>query len=169
MLLLDVSNSMENEMLNLAEATWAIRHAVDDLDGVCTVITWDHGPHRVIAKPGDHPDDRMFIPRNLGGTDPTTALADAYRLLANSGANNRLMVIMTDGEWAGVPGAAEKNIDAMRADGITTVLAHLGTYHAPKTAKIDAHHCEFAARIDTPQGLALLFRKVAAERISSHL
>ncbi|HET6899928.1 MAG TPA: vWA domain-containing protein, partial [Vicinamibacteria bacterium] len=159
-LLLDVSGSMSSQVLALGEATWAIRHAVDDLEGTATVITWSTGPHRVLAEPGNRPDDRMFVPDDDGGTDPSSALAEAYRLLAGSTARNRLVVILTDGQWH--LGRHAQLIPALNHAGVTTVCATLGAWGGN-----DFHGCTHGRRIDAPADLARLFRDVAAAGIGA--
>jgi hypothetical protein len=163
-LLTDVSASMRSFKAALAEATWAIRQSCDDLDASATVITWDDGPHRVIAEPGQRPDDRMFVPDTPNGTNPLSALSEAFRLLADSRARNRIMLILTDGSWAGAETQSEQVIAAMSEVGITTVFAFLGHEHLFDG---NAHGCAVAERIDAPRGLADLFRRVAAERIKA--
>ena len=158
--LLDVSGSMSTSMDRLGEAAWAIRHAVDDLEGECSVIAWESGPHRVMAHPGERPDDRMFVPRPLGGTEPLSALTEAYGRLANSSARNRLMVILTDGDWYTEQGA--EVIAAMNDAGIVTVCALLGN-----DAGTSLHRCTYGARIDDPLELARLFGRIAHERIGA--
>lgn len=186
-LLLDVSGSMGAHVTRLAEVTWALRHAVDDLDGTMNVITWDSGPHRVLASAGDRPDDRMFVPTVLGGTNPHSALVESYRLLAGSDARNRLVVILTDGEWSNVR-PSEQVIDALNEAGVITTLAHLGNLgmtvvqNADGSYQIDAdgqyvrvpqvldpHHCRYARQINELTELARLFRDVAVEQIGSWL
>jgi hypothetical protein len=161
-LLLDVSASMAGEVTALARAAWAIRRAVDDLEGLCTVIAWESGPHQLLAEPGERPDDRMFVPGGLfGGTRPKSALQEALGVLAGSVAKNRLCVILTDGEWFSYDEAEEEAlVEGMNALGVTTVIALLG-----RDAGDDLHGCRFGAHIDRPEELALLFQRVAAERI----
>jgi hypothetical protein len=162
-LLVDVSGSMSREMHRLGEAIWAVRMTVDDLDGECTVITWDSGPHRVLATPGVRPEpDRMFVPEALGGTNPESALHEAFRLLASSRRAHRMMVVLTDGDWADHKGQCNRLIEAMRMEGIVTVLAFLPTGDG---AAIKSHRCEFAESVDDPHGLARLFRRVALQRM----
>lgn len=164
-LLLDVSGSMAGSLVQLAEATWAIRHAVDDLEGRCTVFTYDSGPHRVLADANERPDGRMFVPQALGGTEPSSALTEAFRLIAGSQATNRLVIILTDGGWYG--GSADRVIAAMNAHHVTTVCALLGLSEYVRE-NADFHGCTFGAVIDEPAELARLFRRVAADRIRSN-
>lgn len=164
-LLIDVSGSMASKLKALGRAAWAIRHAVDDLEGRCTVITYESGPHRLLAEPGQRPDDRVFIPSAMGGTMPKSALMESIRVLGGSPAMNRLLIILTDGMWFGGYGKydADELIHGMNELGVTTVMALLGRH-----AGENLHGCQFGAHIDEGEELALLFRRVAAERIRSH-
>jgi hypothetical protein len=161
-LLLDVSGSMAGQRHALAETAWAIRQAVDDIEGAATVIAWDSGPHRIMSRAGDRPDDRMFVPAATGGTLPTSALAETHRLLADSSARHRLCVILTDGDWYST-GEPHKLIGAMRDAGVVTVLAQLGA------GALDPHGCEHAATIGELSDLARLFGRIARDRIGSWL
>jgi len=165
-LLVDVSGSMASHTASLAESIWSIRQAVDDLEGRATVVTWDSGPHRILAQPNDRPDDRMFEPQAIGGTNPTTALSEAYRLLADSSATNRLMVLLSDGDWYG--STAEKVIDAMNAAGITTVFALFPTGYQ-RGGELDTHGCRYGLQISQLADLARLFRDVAVAQIGARL
>lgn len=168
MLLLDVSGSMGSSVGALAEATWAIRHAVDDLEGRITVLTYESGPHRVFAQPDTRPDDRMFVPVAMGGTMPGSAIREAYRVLDGSDARNRLFVILTDGDWFGDL-TNDELIQTMSKSGITTVCALLDAHgHISRgLSQPNYHRAEYGAVIDDPLELARLFRRVAADRISS--
>jgi hypothetical protein len=162
--LVDVSTSMRGFVKDLGEATWAIRRAVDDLEGRLSVFAYEGGPHTVIAEPGERPDNRMFVPHASGGTDPLYALREAYNILANSEAPIRIMVILTDGDWYGMIEESERTIAAMREAKVTTVLAYLPNPGFGVTTMKD-HGCEVAESIADVHGLARLFGKVAEARI----
>jgi hypothetical protein len=164
--IIDVSGSMQKVTLNLAESLWAIWHAVDDLDGEATIFTFCSGPHRVLGRPGERPDQRMFHPQAWGGTDPESALREAFAHLANSPALNRLVIILTDGDWYG--GQGDLVIAAMREFGITTVLAYLDTSQVVgMVTQPDPHGVEFFKEIAVPGDLALLFRDVALAKMKA--
>jgi uncharacterized sporulation protein YeaH/YhbH (DUF444 family) len=158
--ILDVSGSMRPHMQRLGEATWAIHQSVDDIEGRATILTFCSGEHRVLAMPGQRPDSRMFVPKQWGGTEPESALRAAFNQLAESRARNRMVVILTDGEWYG--GNGDRVVAAMREVGITTVLAYM-----PESGSIlpgstpQTHGVEFFEVISQPSDLALLFRNVA--------
>lgn len=164
--LLDVSSSMHTKTVQLGESAWAIRRAVDDVEGLSTVFTY-HQQHQVMAKAQERPDMRMFTPTATGGTEPSSALRQAHRLLAESDKRIRIMVILTDGDWE-TPTKSEVYIAAMREEGIVTVLAFLDTtamYRQPGVpAPVNAHGCDIYEDIGgDPHGLARLFRRVATE------
>jgi hypothetical protein len=160
-LLLDVSGSMATAAEELGEVTWAIRWAVEDIEGAATVITWDSGPHRILASPGERPDERVFVPKVLGGTRPASALAEAYRLLSGSQSRNRLMVIVTDGFWADLENP-EQIVGAMNDEGITTVCALLGN----EVDLTDLHQCQHGGPIAEPAALGAMFRDVALAQMT---
>ena len=144
-LLLDVSGSMQGETLRLGESTWAIRQAVDDIEGRLTVLCYDSGPYTVVlARPGVRPDDRMFVPAATGGTVPTSSLKEAYRLLAESDVRNRMCVILTDGSWSYRDDCVAV-IEAMNSVGVTTVMGLMGS-----AAGTDGHGCRHTARFAGP-------------------
>jgi uncharacterized sporulation protein YeaH/YhbH (DUF444 family) len=162
-LLLDVSASMNAQVQRLAEATWAIRHAVDDLDGRITVITYEMGPHRILAAPGERPDGRMFVPQAGGGTAPRSAIREAFRLMSGADAKNRLFIVLTDGDWFEDGNESNELIAAMGAMGVTTVCALIGD--ATRTENF--HRCEYGGKLNDGSDLARLFRTVAIDRIAS--
>lgn len=160
-LCVDVSYSMRPVERPLGEAVWAIRQAVDDLEGSLTVLCYESGPHTVLASPDERPDGRMFVPQAGGGTEPKSAIREAYRLLSGAVAKNRLFIILTDGDWYG-NGGNDSTIKALGDEGVTTVCALLGN----EIAKPDDHHgCQHGAVIAQPSELALLFRKVAIDNM----
>ena len=163
-LLLDVSGSMNSRVSRLAEAQYAIHRAVDDLEGRITVMAYEAGPHQVLVQPGQRSDGRMFVPVATGGTQPLSALREAWQVLGESQARNRLLVILTDGSWYTKDG--DRLIAAMADVGIVTVMALLG---GTQGDAIPMHGCEYGERIKDPLDLARLFRGIAATRIRSWL
>jgi hypothetical protein len=160
-LLLDVSSSMMGTMRPLSEAAWAIRMAVDDIDGRSTVITYDDMAPKIMAQPEDRPDDRLYVLHCGGGTAALRGLQMAYRVLAESQARHRLMVILTDGAW-GDSYRSDIVIEAMNTNGIITVLGFLGGGYGWG----GKHGCTHSENIEDPAGLATLFRNVAAAKIA---
>jgi hypothetical protein len=164
-LLVDVSSSMYQATEQLGEACWVIRQAVDDVDGRITVLTYST-KHRVLARPGERPDDRMFVPRANGGTDPKTALGEAWQVLSGSPATNRLLIVMTDGEWQGDEKGQDQLIAAMGQRDVATVMAFLPDEWTRSRidrngGQIPMHGCQYGGRIDELTELPRLFGEVA--------
>jgi hypothetical protein len=173
-LLLDVSSSMSEQCFRLGEATWAIRQAADDIEARVTVLTFSSGRFRVLASPVERVDERMFVPISWGGTDPESALNEAFHILAESNCINRLLVILSDGDWYGVGG--DKLVASLREAGVITVLAYMPDERyaqyleqMSKPVQSDMHGVEFFKQIATPPDLALLFRDVAVEKMRQRL
>jgi hypothetical protein len=176
-LLLDVSGSMSQQCFSLGEATWAIRQACDDIEARVTVLTFSSGRFRLFASPTERVDERMFVPTPWGGTDPDSALSEAFHILAESTSTNRMLVILTDGDWYGEGG--DKLIANLRQAGVITVLAaYVVDYVRQAREQViqsgrawqpDTHGIEFYKEIDAPSDLALLFRDVAVEKMRQRL
>jgi hypothetical protein len=163
-LLVDVSGSMGAYCLKLGEAIWAMRRAVDDLEGTMTVISYEGGmQHQIICRPGERPDERMFVPQALGGTEPTSAIEEAWKVLSESEARNVLLVVLTDGHWYTRRG--DQIIASMNNRGVTTVMARLGARGDLEHGEL--HGCHYGTGVNDPQALAMLFRRIAVERIAS--
>ena len=164
-LLVDVSGSMGQHIMQLGESVWAMRRAVEDLDGRITVLSYEGGHnHQVLCRPGDRCDDRMFVPQALGGTEPTSAIKQGWTALSDSEARNKLLIILTDGHWWSTVG--DTIINSMNKREIVTVMAVLGR-GSKDLDKAGLHGCQYGAGVRDPFALARLFRRIAAERIAS--
>ena len=98
-LVLDVSGSMSSENKRLAEATWAIRQAVDRIEGTVTCIGFGDEATLMFDKPTNGPTGASSCPIWKGRPTPTGACRDAHRIVADSQAANRIVIILTDGAW----------------------------------------------------------------------
>jgi hypothetical protein len=100
-LAVDVSGSMGAHTESLSNGTWAIKHACDSIQVLCTVYAYDHKGYLVYkardrAQPGQFPN----MPA-VGGTQPKRVLVECARVLAASRRSKKLFVVMTDGIWGG--------------------------------------------------------------------
>jgi hypothetical protein len=107
----------------------------------------------------------MFEPQAMGGTEPKSALLEAFRVLAGSSVRNRMVIMLTDGEWWGQQ--ADTVIAALNESGVTTVLAKLGGYVPAGFTPTPGsdHGAQYAANIDDLGELPRLFRRIAIEQI----
>jgi hypothetical protein len=108
----------------------------------------------------------MFVPRASGGTDPKTALGEAWQVLSGSQATNRLLIVMTDGEWQGDEKGQDQLIAAMSQRDVATVMAYLPDeytrrYRHRDAGQIPMHGCQYGGSIDDLTELPRLFGEVA--------
>lgn len=131
--LLDVSGSMSRNARQAAEAVWVLKRAFDKTEVKTTVMVFDTG-HKVLYQPRDKATGKVKVVNTGGGTDPTTALQQAHKILLKSAEPNKVLVTVTDGQWGGQP---RKQNDLMRdlsRMGVTSMLLaldgaeHYGTH-----------------------------------------
>jgi hypothetical protein len=156
-LLCDVSGSMGRQVYPMSEAVWAIRTAVDRIDGSCTVLGFgDAGS--VIAYPNERPDGRMFVPNLEGSTEPTEACREAHWIMAGSDKANKIVLCLTDGQWFD----AAKALPALRAcqdEGALLVIVGLGSNAG--YVKDGFAGADMTALITRPEQLVPIFKDVA--------
>ena len=156
-LVLDVSGSMSSDIFTLAEATWAIRSAIDKVEGNCTTIGFGDVATMIHAE-GTRPDGRIFVPNLEASTNPTPATREAHRIMASSQAANKVVIVLTDGDWWGYDGA-EAAMRACQVEGATVAVVGLG-YGA---RRIQPGFCgaDVVEKITTADELVPIFRTIA--------
>ena len=125
-LVLDVSGSMSSDIFTLGEATWAIRTAIDRVEGNCTTIGFGDVA-TMIFDTGTRPDGRIFVPELEGSTNPVPAAREAHRIMAGSMAANKVVIVLTDGDWNGYD-QTEAALRACQGEGATVAVVGLGGY-----------------------------------------
>ena len=156
-LVLDVSASMSAQMFKLAEATWAIRRAVDRVEGECTVFAFGDDVSLMFGV-GSRPDGRLFMPALEGSTNPTPGCRMAHQMVASSTATNRIVIVMTDGQWYDAE-PAEAAMQACRDAGAIVALVGLGPSARKPTVKLTG--ADITVLIDDPAELVPLFKDLA--------
>lgn len=128
--LCDVSGSMSGILEQAATAIWALKRAFQKLDIRTTVLMFDTD-HSVLYQPGEKAV-AGGIPRLRpgGGTDPTSAMRQAERILMKSQAPNKVLITVTDGSWMGDENARRLLLRRMHAVGVVTMLLGLGNAHS---------------------------------------
>jgi hypothetical protein len=99
--LLDYSGSMSSNRLDLARVGYATKKACDRLEIPCTVVLWDDDA-KVLWDGEEEAGDVLPTISCTGNTDPSWALADLDN--QRFGKVRHLVLIMTDGVWAGFGG-----------------------------------------------------------------
>jgi hypothetical protein len=120
-LVLDVSGSMSAQNMRLAESTWAIRQAVDRVEGEVTCVAFGDDASIMFDK-SHRVDGRVFLPHLESSTDATNALREAHRIVAESQATNRIVLVLTDGQWWNAAEACKALVAAGNEGAVTCVV-----------------------------------------------
>ena len=161
--LLDISGSMAGGNIRKAyQAMWAIKRSLDKIDASTTVITFNTEAQSLYQST----EKAGTTIRNAGcagGTDPLTAIQSANNIFVSSQRNNKILIVITDGDWF-APTESEKIIEKMKRSGILTSLAYIGY-----SESVDSHKCEIATAIETAGGLVQLARNIVKTAIHRQL
>lgn len=153
-ILLDESGSMGTRMVEAANAMWVIKRALDRINASTTVITFDN-QSRVLYHRREKATGEVRYSYHGGGTDPVDGLSQAGRIFARTNHSQRILVLLTDGEFAdhrtdddGV--SADEWIERMGRNGVTTAFGFIG--NPGWTRKVGdhdrAHGCQLAAAVN---------------------
>ena len=161
--LLDGSGSMDTAMAELSEAVWVLRHAASAAGVSVSVYIFDES-HALVFGPETEPTETVESIANLGGgTIPNNALRAAWSRLAGSRAANRILLILTDGEWTRNVAEAEDLIQTIKAEDVITALVHYGD-DSPNPHGVD--HYVSARDLDA---LPILFAAIVEEAMAKAL
>lgn len=176
-ILLDNSGSMDTMITPAYEAMWAIKRALDSIDASTTVIqygSWGNYLYQAHEKAMV----KMTTARREGGgsTNPLSSLRKTSQILQQSTRAIKMMLMITDGQWAAVS-ACEQVIATLRNAGVVTGFVYLQPEDTPEifiqrdesgTQLIDAHCCEAAVMLTEPRQIVDFARqltKVSRERL----
>lgn len=127
-LLVDVSGSMQAALPDASMAMWALKRAFDKLDIRTTVLIFDT-VHSVLYQPSEKAAaGGIPVLRPGGGTDPTSALRQAERILTKSQSPNKVLITVTDGQWGGGTQGEETRrrlLKHLHSIGVTSMLLGL--------------------------------------------
>jgi Mg-chelatase subunit ChlD len=125
-LLVDVSGSMGGMVKEASAAMWALKRAFDKLDIRTTVMLYDT-EHTILWQPTDRANPSGIPQVNSGGgTNPTSALEQAVRILSKSQQPNRVLITVTDGQWGGDEKYIARLLKTLHKYGTSTLLLGLG-------------------------------------------
>lgn len=131
--IVDQSGSMGDHERALSDAAWSIKHGHDKIGASCTVWGFDTQGFLIYgandkAVPGIFPNTPA-----LGGTEPSSVIVEAARILDDSKRKRKMFIVMTDGMWGGygvtkVDGSYAMPNDViaqMNGAGILTAMVYL--------------------------------------------
>lgn len=121
----DVSGSMSNRLMDASAAIWALKRAFDKLDIRTTVLMYDTD-HKVLYQPAEKAQaGGIPVLRSGGGTDPTSALRQAERILYKSQAPNKVLISVTDGQWGGSDTEHKRVMRTLHGQGVVSMILGL--------------------------------------------
>lgn len=129
--LLDASGSMDHQMRGACEAVWAVKNAVDSLPSHaarCTVIKFDTSA-KFLYRPNDRSTHEARAIGTGGGTNPHSALQEAFRILALTDRHKRILITVSDGAWS-YPDESEAIIRKINKLGAVTAALFLSKVSA---------------------------------------
>jgi hypothetical protein len=173
-ILLDVSGSMNNMITPAYNAMWSIKRAFDSVEASTTVL--QYGDYGITLY---NSDERAGIKVKMsqegrGSTFPLGSLLRAHQILTESTRTIKMLLIITDGDWAHSD-EADQTIVSMRSQGILTGLAFLidpefanqgqEPWWLPRDAEgnamVNAHRCEVAVDTSDPNKLVDFAKSLA--------
>lgn len=95
----DTSGSMGNVIKEVSQSMWAIKRALEEIDGKVTVIGFSDKTKLVYGS-NERATSQYRFWYDGGGTDPLDALLDAEAILESSRRKTKLLFVITDGEWS---------------------------------------------------------------------
>lgn len=96
---LDLSGSMGQQIEKCSQAMWTLKRAFDRSDITTTVLGFSDD-NVVLYKPSELAHAREYRSfQTWSGTNAQNTMKTAHRILAQSGATNRILVAITDGSW----------------------------------------------------------------------
>ena len=127
-ILLDASGSMNCSITQASNAMWVLKRAFDAVDISTTVIAYD-GSSETLYDSQERATLSVRQPNKGGGTNPVDALNQASRIFSASRRTHKLLIVLTDGQWAygadrfGL--SSNDYIQRMGEDGVVTALGYI--------------------------------------------
>lgn len=160
-ILLDVSYSMKNEIVEAYESMWAMKSALDGVNASTTVVLYSDGEAtRTLYSSYDRAGNSMRFGGCAGGTNPLKALQYAHGVLANTSRAVKLLITITDGEWQDdTLEKCDNLIQELRDGGVLTSLAWLSPYRVDLAQK-NTHNAEIVSQVRSTSDLFHLGRSI---------
>lgn len=165
--MLDASGSMGQVKEFANNAMWVLKRAFDHVDISSTVIVYDV-TSEILYGNDEQATTLVRSAWDKGrGTEPTMGLQQAARILAGSRKSQKLLIVLTDGEWHygedEFGWTADAYINRMNESGVVTALGYMHTTpcyddqfkQIPPTQEVilqavaqNRHDCRIAAPAD---------------------
>jgi hypothetical protein len=126
-ILLDNSSSMGGSMRYVCETAWIIKRGIETIDGSVTAYTFSHESKVLYDRAERAKPNTYRHVHSTGSTNPIEGLLEAERIFHNSNKPNKMLFIVTDGEWANEQ-VCDKTITNMKREGVTVCVVFIGYY-----------------------------------------
>lgn len=159
-ILLDISGSMAGNTDRACRSVWAIKRALEKIDGKVTVIAFSDDSYILYDRNELAEDDKFLYVDEKINTVPTNGLRSAIDIFNASEHNNKILFVVTDGSWGASGRSNDELIQAMNEGGVHTALAFIGNKYY---SSLDRHNCQYAQIIDDPIGLVNIAEEIAIQ------
>jgi hypothetical protein len=178
-ILLDTSPSMNWCIDEAYQSMWVVKRAMDKIGASATVITYDSDA-RILYAGNERATLKVRRADRGDSTAPLNALKYARQLIADSQRAVKMLLTITDGQWAQTQDC-DDIIRNLRNNGIITGLAYVDDtewwkINYPNSSlslrgpsSVDTHGCEVATLVNKPQELAQFARKLVKASIARNL
>lgn len=121
----DVSGSMSGFTIELSEAMWTIVQSLSALGNSVSVtsLTWDTNVRLLSGGSTKHDPNKIPFLKAPGGTHPEAFFESAKQIFRNSNKKNKILLMMTDGEWS-QPEDMDRIMENLNGAGIVTGLMY---------------------------------------------
>lgn len=125
-ILLDCSGSMQYRMDAANAATWSIKRGLERIGSRVTVYTFSEISRLLYSADEKAAPSSARVVSAGGGTDPARALDEAEYIMSVSSKATKIVFVVTDGMWNWGT-TSDATIKRMNADGVVTVVVHIGS------------------------------------------
>lgn len=173
---IDLSGSMQGRTHDVSMALWAVKRAIESIDGSVTVFGFNNSSTLLYDRHDKALPNQASSFNAYGGTDPADAIKEAVRIMHRSKRAHKVFAIFSDGEWGepefmrkGKPEPSEALIRKMGENGVRTVSGFFmphGSRRGGKTPEQlfaeSKHECQIHLRIDHTKDVIGMCRDITA-------
>ena len=123
-ILMDRSGSMWSQMGAVCRSAWAIKRAIEKINGRVSVMTFGDVSRTLYTADEKAKATEVRMVESAGGTDPSGALKETERIMSLSTAKTRLVFVLTDGAFNS--GENDVIIKKLKDGGVYTSIVFLG-------------------------------------------
>ena len=163
-ILIDTSGSMWHCIDEASRAMWTIKRAMESIEASTTVMSFNTQTTLVYNRNEKANKVKYKAIEATGGTRAFRAIEQAVRIFGASKKHNKMLIVITDGEW-GYESAngttSEEMIAALNGYGVTTALAFVGARLS------NGHNCSVVANVNNPIELVDFAKGIVTQSIKN--